>query len=122
MSLIYNIQRVQRMHQMILHKRTGSPAEFARKLGVARSTVYVLINELKELGAPIIYCKHRQSFRYLYTVEFHAGFTSNELSHRELRQVSAGFMPIVKDFNTIPDYVDYGPIYLFQKSKQKLIL
>ena len=70
------------MHQMILHKRTGNPTEFARKLGVAKSTIYVLIRELKELGAPIVYCKYERSYKYLYRVEFRAGFEHPDQNRR----------------------------------------
>ncbi|MEL6971793.1 MAG: hypothetical protein AAFZ63_26810 [Bacteroidota bacterium] len=74
MSLIRKIERIERMHQMINYKRTGTPESFARKLGISQSMLYVLINEIKALGAPVVYCRYRESYEYLYPVEFAAGF------------------------------------------------
>ncbi len=90
MSLIYNLERIERMHEMIAHRRTGTPEEFAEKIGVAKSTIYVLIKELKELGAPIVWCKYTRSYTYRYNVEFRVGFEHPSLSKRELRRISGG--------------------------------
>ena len=70
MSIITNIERIEKMHSMILTKRTGSPDDFARKLGLSRSMMYYWIKDLKELGAPIAYCRSRNSFTYIYPVDF----------------------------------------------------
>ena len=74
MSLINKLERIQRMHRMINYKRTGCPQSFARKLDISQSMLYVLLKEIKELGAPVVYCKYRESYEYLYPVEFKAGF------------------------------------------------
>ncbi len=70
MSIIPNIQRIERMHQMILTKRTGAPDVFAKKIGLSRSMMYYWIKDLKVLGAPIVYCRARNSFTYVYPVDF----------------------------------------------------
>lgn len=77
MSVINRIERIQRMHDLINYKRTGCPETFARKLGVSQSMLYLLIKELKELGAPIAYCRYRESYQYLYPVEFKMGFEAS---------------------------------------------
>jgi hypothetical protein len=44
---------------------TGAPPELARKLGVSEKTVYAIVGDMREvLGAPIEYCRHRQSYVY----------------------------------------------------------
>ncbi len=90
MSLSSNIERIERMHRMIAHKRTGCPKEFARKMGVSRSMIYQLIRELKALGAPISYCKYYRSYKYIYPVDFKIGFDRSSVSTAELRQVDGG--------------------------------
>ncbi len=80
MSIVNKIERIERMHQMITYKRTGTPESFARKLGVSQSMLYLLINEIKGLGGPVVYCRNRESYEYLYPVEFKAGFHTSDLA------------------------------------------
>lgn len=90
MSLINKIERIQRMHQLINFKRTGSPQRFARKMGISQSMLYILIKEIKELGAPVVYCRYRESYEYLYPVEFKAGFDTPNLTSREMQATYGG--------------------------------
>lgn len=76
MSLKHKIERVERMHELIRYKRTGKPDQFARKMGLSESMLYNLLKELKELGAPIAYCRYRESYEYMHPVEFRIGFIS----------------------------------------------
>lgn len=90
MALQKNLQRVKRMHEMIRYKRTGTPEQFATKMGISQSMLYYLIKELKDLGAPIVYCKSRQSYRYLHPVSFQIGFIPPSLTQNELYQINGG--------------------------------
>ncbi len=90
MSIISKIHRIERMHNMINFKRTGTPQSFAQKMGVSQSMLYVLINEIKELGAPVVYCRYRESYEYLYPVEFKAGFNSPSLTASEMQATYGG--------------------------------
>lgn len=77
MTLSKHLQRLQLMDNMIRHKRSGTPEQFARKIGVSTSQLYKLINELKALGAPIGYCRSRQTYMYLKPVILNLGFQPN---------------------------------------------
>lgn len=96
MSIITKIERIERIHDLIEHKRTGAPDQFARKLGISKSMLYLILKELKDLGAPIVYSKYRSSFMYRYPVEFKFGFTSDQLTEEELRQTAAGMSYDIK--------------------------
>lgn len=80
MSLQKNIQRIERMDELIRFKRTGTPQQFATKMGLSQSMLYYMIKELKNLGAPIIYCKYRESYKYQHPVKFKIGFEAPSLS------------------------------------------
>jgi len=43
---------------------TGTPEEFAEKLGIRRSTLFQSLQEMRELGADIKYSCIRQSYYY----------------------------------------------------------
>ncbi|MFW5700683.1 MAG: ATP-binding cassette domain-containing protein [Cyclobacteriaceae bacterium] len=65
-----NILRyIERLHFLIKRKATGSPKELARKLSVSESSLYLIINNMKELGAPIAYNETRKSYIYYPDME-----------------------------------------------------
>ena len=72
--MIKKLQRLERLHHLINRKQTGSAQMLAQKLGVSRSTIYYLIADLKQLGAPVAYCNIRHTFYYKYEVVFNIGF------------------------------------------------
>lgn len=74
MSLVRNLERAQRIHRFIKFKRTGTPQEFAEKMGLSQSMLYNVLGEMKQLGAPIGYCRFRQSYIYTRDVDLKAGF------------------------------------------------
>ncbi len=68
MSIIKYIERLRRMDDLIRRKATGTPDEFASRLGLGKSVLMQELCELKELGAEIAYCRERKS--YCYEQEF----------------------------------------------------
>lgn len=74
MSLQKELQRLERMHDLIRTKRTGSPDVFATKLGIKRAQLYVLLKQLREMGAPVVYSKLRECYMYYEPVELQLGF------------------------------------------------
>ena len=64
MSLLKYIERLQRMDMLISMMSTGSPEEFAGKLGLRRSTLFQSLQEMREMGVDIRYSCFRQSYYY----------------------------------------------------------
>lgn len=64
MSLIKYIERLRRMDLLISLMATGTPEEFAAKLGIRRSTLFESIQEMRGLGVDIRYSHDRQSYYY----------------------------------------------------------
>jgi hypothetical protein len=64
MSLLKYIERLQRMDSLIFRMSTGTPTEFANKLGIRRSTLFQSLQEMRELGVDIRYSTFRQSYFY----------------------------------------------------------
>ncbi|MEL7375595.1 MAG: helix-turn-helix domain-containing protein [Bacteroidota bacterium] len=61
-----------RMDRMIRLKATGTPQTFAEKMGISRTTIYRAIEDLKDFGAPVTYCRRTESF--MYTDSFQLDF------------------------------------------------
>jgi DNA-binding Lrp family transcriptional regulator len=70
MSVVDRLLKLEQVHQLIKMKATGSPDEFANKIGKSRKTVYNIINELQDMGAIIEYNMHELSFEYTNDFEF----------------------------------------------------
>lgn len=64
MSFTDHYAKLQQADQLIRHKATGIPEEFARKLSVSERTLYHLLEEMKSLRFPIAYSKERCSYYY----------------------------------------------------------
>ena len=64
MSLIKYIERLQRLDSLISMMSTGTPEEFAEKMGIRRSTLFLSLQEMKEIGVDIKYSCTRQSYYY----------------------------------------------------------
>jgi predicted transcriptional regulator len=43
---------------------TGTPEEFAEKIGIRRSTLFLSLQEMREMGVDIKYSTIRQSYYY----------------------------------------------------------
>jgi predicted transcriptional regulator len=52
------------MDSLISMMSTGTPEEFAEKLGIRRSTLFLSLQEMREMGVDIKYSCNRQSYYY----------------------------------------------------------
>lgn len=60
-----DIRIIIRIHGFLNSQRTGSPKEFALKLGVSERSVFNYISYMKsELEAPIVYDSQKESYYY----------------------------------------------------------
>ena len=64
MKIHTQIERLKRLNSLIKRKATGTPLQLAERLNVSKSTANRLIAELRDRGAPILYCKHSQCYKY----------------------------------------------------------
>jgi predicted DNA-binding transcriptional regulator YafY len=70
MSLLKNIQLIERIHSNILRKSTVNAKDFAKRLKISESTLYRILNELRDLGAVVNFDSSRNSYVYENEVEF----------------------------------------------------
>jgi hypothetical protein len=90
MKVFEYLDRISKMHQLVLRRRTGTPAEFARELGVSRTSLYELIDEMKSRGAPIMYSKSTRTFFYSQPYDITVTCTLKPLSCAEQKENSGG--------------------------------
>ena len=69
MTFIEQIKALERLHELIRRKATGTPEQLAERFEVSIGTIKNLLRILKEKDLPICYCRERQTYYYEYEVE-----------------------------------------------------
>ena len=110
MNFLRNINRVEKLHHLILKEKTGNPKQLAEQLGICRATLYVLIDELNSLNMPVSYSRKYETFYYEKEVKLILAFKVEVITDKnELRKINGGssdfFLPsILSDGRNIPLY------------------
>lgn len=64
MTFLEHLTLLRRMDSLIRRKATGNYLQLSQKLGISKASIYRYLDDLRSLGAPIVYCRSRQSFYY----------------------------------------------------------
>ncbi|MEK6783555.1 MAG: hypothetical protein AABY93_17765 [Bacteroidota bacterium] len=78
MSLLKYIDRLKRMDDLIRRKATGTPEDFAQRLGIKKTMLMEELQELKALGAEVTYCRMTESYYYLNPFVLKIGIDKND--------------------------------------------
>ena len=92
MKVFEYLDRISRMHRLVEHGSTGSPEELACRLGVSRTSLYELIDELRSRGAPIYYSKAAKTFYYSEPFDISITCSLRPLTVKEEKFYSGGFV------------------------------
>ena len=90
MKVFEYLDRISLLHKLVSGERTGTPEELARRIGVSRTTLYELIDELKSRGAPIEYSKSAKSFFYSQPYDIAVTCTLRPLNFIEEKENAGG--------------------------------
>jgi len=82
MTLLEKLQQINRLHELIKRKATGTPKELACRLSISERAVYDRIDMMKSMNAPIYYCRSNKSYCYEYPVDCSFGFQSPDSENR----------------------------------------
>ena len=91
MKLLEYIDRIKIIHKLIKESRTGAPENLARRLSISTSRLYVVLDELKLMGAPIEYSRQLQTYYYTQAFEVNIRADFTVLKSQELMNINAGF-------------------------------
>jgi len=78
------------MVNLIASKKTGSPNEFAQRLGISRSNLYQLIDEFNDMGVEIEYNRTLLSFYFTEEKMVKVQIPVVIIDRDELRSVKGG--------------------------------
>ena len=66
--------RLETLDYLIGAKKTGPPASLAQRLALSKRTLHDFLNIMRDLGAPIKYCKKRKTYYYQDDGRFYIRF------------------------------------------------
>jgi predicted DNA-binding transcriptional regulator YafY len=90
MTFTKTIERLQLLHELISQNKTGTPEQLANRLGVSRSYLYVMIDELRLLNLHISYSRKNKSFYYEKVVDVEFVLKIRTLNEDDLININAG--------------------------------
>ncbi len=90
MTFTKTIERLQLLHELISQNKTGTPEQLANRLGVSRSYLYIMIDELRLLNLHISYSRKNKSFYYEKVVDVEFVLKIRTLNEDDLININAG--------------------------------
>ena len=91
MNFIKNINRVEKLHSLVLKEKTGNPKQLAECLGISRAILYILIDELNSLNMSVSYSRKFETFYYEKEVKLSIQFKVETIDNpNELRKINGG--------------------------------
>jgi biotin operon repressor len=90
MEFIKQLERLQLLNKLVRQERTGSPEKLAKRLGVSRSKLYLMLEELRDEGVEIRFSKKADSFIYKNCKGIDVNFSVRVLTERESIDLMAG--------------------------------
>lgn len=90
MKNLKNLDRLQKLHDLIDQECTGTPLELAEKMDLSRRAIFVLLEQLKDFGAEINYSRKNKTYHYCEDFELRINISVSVISNDELSQIFAG--------------------------------
>jgi predicted DNA-binding transcriptional regulator YafY len=90
MKLLEQIERINLIHRLTEQRHTGKPEALAKRLNISVSRLYAIIDELRQLGVPILYCRSTCTYYYAYKYEINIAVNFKPLNQTELKIINGG--------------------------------
>lgn len=98
MGIFNKLHKIDKLHKAIKREYQGNSQEYAKHISVSRSALFCYIDELKEMGAQIIYCQSSRCYKYLNNFEFEYKLKFDVISSDEMKKIQGGskkFSPVL---------------------------
>lgn len=78
------------LHEHIKNENTGTPCSLGVRMGVSKRTFFYMVDDLREMGAPISYCRRRQTYYYKGDFELRIDYKVTVICKGETRIIDGG--------------------------------
>ena len=90
MKSLKHLERLQQLHQRIEQENTGTPKELAKFMRISERSLYNLIEELKDINAPVCYNRNLKTYYYEGDFKLEISISIRALSDNEVLQLFGG--------------------------------
>ncbi|MDR3366614.1 MAG: hypothetical protein LBO71_06575 [Prevotellaceae bacterium] len=104
------LEKMSVFNQLVERECTGTPEEFAERLGISRSTLYDIIDELRSRDVEVSYSRAGHTFYYKNPVTLEVRLAVKRLDEDEAKKITGGcnfFSSVLffgrKDFIFVPE-------------------
>lgn len=112
MNNLKQLERLRKLHRLIKIESTGTPFELSKKLHISERQTYLILEQLKELNAPLKFNRRTKSYYYESDFELNINVSIQVITQEKLTNIYAG-----KTFSTYlfslqgncskPNYLSY---------------
>lgn len=90
MNNLKQLEKLKKIHRLIQNECTGTPSELANKMHISNRQLYLMIERLKEMDAPIIYNRKTKNYSYSHNYELKIEISIQILVEDRLMNIYAG--------------------------------
>jgi biotin operon repressor len=94
MKVFELLDKMRIFNQLVEQGCTGAPDELAKQLGISRSALYAIIDELRARGVEVRYSRANQTFYYKNSVSLEIYFSVKglkEIDESEAKKITGGY-------------------------------
>ena len=91
MKALEQLERLQRINDLIKAEKTGTPEEFANSLHISRRQLYEYINFIKDFGVEVSYSKQLRTFYFSNGHEINVNCGIKVVSKQVAKTINGGF-------------------------------
>lgn len=100
MKTLKQLERLRKAHKLIQQENTGTPKELSIKLHISERQVYNILDQLKEMDAPLLFSRKSNTYYYCYDFDLLVNISVQVLINNELRTIYAGYTYLKENFAT----------------------
>lgn len=100
MSLLRKLHKIRYIDNLIAKKATGSQQSLAKKTKLSISGLNNYLNDMRELGFPIQFCRKRNTYFYKNRGKMVDSLFENDMSHNDMKQISGGSFQSCRDYSS----------------------
>ncbi len=90
MKNLKQLERLRKTHRLIQQEKTGTPKELAKRLRVSERQVYLIMEQLREMDAPIRFSRHCNTYYYQNSYELMINISIQVMAGDQLLNIYAG--------------------------------
>lgn len=112
MNNLKQLERLRKTHRLIKLESTGTPGELAQKLHISTRQTYLVLEQMKEMDAPIQFNRRTRTYYYKYEYELTINISIQVLAQDKLLNIYAGhrisqYIQTLQGSCSRPNYLSY---------------